>query len=347
MRPARSQPPENPNRDYEVRDWRVKVVSPLLIVQDCKPPMSDSFIDPRGRTPRAVSSTTECIDSQRVDELLAASKGLRGAARACIEERDLALKVAITDAVLDAWRQGRLELERDGDRPPGLQPALRPGLPDGLALTTPTRVRRRGFGTRAGMAAFVHAIAHIEWNAINLAWDAVWRFGGMPRTFYDDWASVAAEEAKHFALLRARLIELGSDYGALPAHAGLWETAEATAHDLLVRMALVPRVLEARGLDVTPGLIAKLRKGGDEATASILDVILREEVGHVRIGSHWFHHLCGERGLAPAEAFEDAIRRHFRGRTKSVLDPQLRRLRVEAGFREDELEALDRLAEQA
>jgi len=288
-------------------------------------------------------------DSNARNVLLAREvSGLRHAARLCIEERDLDRKPALTREVFNAWRAGRLALESDDDLPAAARTdvAMTPGLPVGLALTSPTRVRRRSFGSTAGRAAFVHAIAHIEWNAINLAWDAVWRFGRMPRDFYDDWASVAVEEARHFAMLRARLLELGSDYGALPAHDGLWQTAEATRHDLLARMALVPRVLEARGLDVTPGLILKLRAGGDQATASILDVVLREEVGHVRIGSHWFHHLCRHRGLEPAAAFEASIREHFRGQTKALADGA-RQLRLEAGFREDELEAIARLAGQA
>jgi uncharacterized ferritin-like protein (DUF455 family) len=268
---------------------------------------------------------------------------LRDAARRCIEECDVDLKAARTFEVAEAWAGGRLVLDADAELD-GVGEESKPGLPPGLVLTSPTRVSRRGFGTNAKLAAFVHAIAHIEWNAINLAWDAVWRFGGMPREFYDDWARVASEEARHFAMLRARLLELDSDYGRLPAHEGLWQTAEATRHDLLARMALVPRVLEARGLDVTPGLIDKLRTAGDEKTAAILEVVLREEVGHVRIGSHWFHRLCDERGLEPAEAFSDAIRRYFRGRTKAVADATSRRLRLEAGFREDELDALARLA---
>ena len=278
--------------------------------------------------------------------LLPRIKGLREAARCCLEERDLDRKVEITREVQRDWSEGHFVLETDSELPrrAGTNANVVPGLPPLLRLTSPTKVKRRGFGSTAGLAAFVHAIAHIEWNAINLAWDAVWRFGGMPRDYYDDWASVAAEEATHFAMLRARLLELGSDYGAMPAHAGLWETAEATRHDLLARMALVPRVLEARGLDVTPGLIARLRSGGDEATAAILDVVLRDEVGHVRIGSRWFHHVCDERGLAPAEAFETAVRRYFRGRARAVVDPVARRLRVEAGFREDEFDALARLA---
>jgi len=277
------------------------------------------------------------IDGSRTNGI--AGAGLREAARLCVEESDLDRKVCATREVYDLWRGGGLVLE-SGELPP----LVRPGLPEGLVLTNPTRVRRRSFGSPAGLVAFVHSIAHIEWNAINLAWDAVWRFDGMPREYYDDWASVAVEESRHFAMLRARLLELGSDYGALPAHDGLWQTAQATRHDLLARMALVPRVLEARGLDVTPGLIARLRARGDEATAAILDVVLREEIGHVRIGSHWFHHLCDQRAVAPAAAFEAAIREHFRGRTKALGD-DARRLRVEAGFREDELEALARLSQ--
>ena len=266
--------------------------------------------------------------------------GLREAARTCIEAREPGHKVHLSRDVLRDWREGRLDLEATIDA----AAHLAPGLPEGLELTSPTKVRRRGFGTPEGLSSFVHAIAHIEWNAINLAWDAVWRFAAMPRAFHDDWTRVAAEEASHFAALRGRLQDLGSDYGRLPAHDGLWQTAEATRHDVLDRMALVPRVLEARGLDVTPGLIAKLRVHGDEATATILDLVLREELGHVRIGSTWFHHLCEQRGLAPAAAFEAAIRAHFRGHTRPVVDPGLRLQRLEAGFRDDELDALDRLA---
>lgn len=295
----------------------------------------------------AVASATAGADPPDTAAPVVGASGLRQAARCCIEERDPDRKVAVTIEVREAWRAGRLVLESDDDLPPHARAgvAMTPGLPQRLVLTSPMRVKRRAFRSPAGLQAFVHAIAHIEWNAINLAWDAVWRFGAMPRRYYDDWSSVAAEEARHFSMLRARLRELGSDYGWLPAHDGLWQTAEATRHDLVARMALVPRVLEARGLDVTPGLIAKLRAGGDEATAAILDVVLREEIGHVRIGSDWFHYLCEERGLAPAEAFESAIREHFRGRTKPLAD-DARRLRVEAGFRDDELEAIARLSRQ-
>jgi uncharacterized ferritin-like protein (DUF455 family) len=275
---------------------------------------------------------------------LRVATGLREEARRCIEECDADLKADRTFETTRAWQNGLLTLEAHVDAT-RVAEDWKPGLPPGLVLTSPTRVGRRGFGTDAKLAAFVHAIAHIEWNAINLAWDAVWRFDAMPREFYDDWTRVAADEARHFEMLRTRLLELGSDYGRLSAHEGLWQTAEATRHDLLARMALVPRVLEARGLDVTPGLIAKLRTAGDNRTAEILEVVLREEVGHVRVGSRWFHRLCVERGLEPAAAFSDAIRRHFRGRTRAITDATSRRLRLEAGFREDELDALDRLAE--
>jgi uncharacterized ferritin-like protein (DUF455 family) len=270
---------------------------------------------------------------------------LRATARRCIEECDVDRKAACTFEAADAWRSGKLPVEANADLA-ATTPGWKPGLPPGLLLTAPTQVSRRGFGNHAKLAAFVHAIAHIEWNAINLAWDAVWRFGGMPREFYDDWVRVAAEEAKHFAMLRERLLELGTDYGRLPAHDGLWQTAEATGHDLLARMALVPRVLEARGLDVTPALIEKLFRAGDQKTAAILEVVLREEVGHVLIGSRWFHQLCANRGLDPAEAFTDAIRKHFQGRTRPITDATSRQLRLQAGFREDELQALARLADE-
>jgi len=277
-----------------------------------------------------------------------ARAGLRALSRSCVIERDRDTKVRASVELHEAWRRGGLPLE-EGGLASFLEEAggpLSPGLPDGLVLTDPRRVPRRGFGTRAGLVAHIHAIAHIEWNAINLAWDAVWRFDAMPREYYDDWAGVAAEEAAHFAMLRARLVELGSDYGLLPAHAGLWEAAEATTHDVLDRMALVPRVLEARGLDVTPAMIARLREFGDEATASILDRILEDEVGHVRIGSRWFHHLCRERGLEPAAAFEDALRRLLRGRPRAVTDPRSLGLRADAGFRDDEMAVLAKLASE-
>jgi uncharacterized ferritin-like protein (DUF455 family) len=192
-------------------------------------------------------------------------------------------------------------------------------------------VPRRKLTTPAGRAALVHAIAHIEFNAINLALDAVYRFRGLPSAFYDDWLQVAAEEAEHFLMLRRRLATLGHAYGDFDAHNGLWEMAVRTAHDPLLRMALVPRVLEARGLDVTPGMMERLRAAGDPETVEILAVILREEIGHVAIGTRWFRHLCDQRGLDPDRTFGELITEYMPGRIRPPFHEAARR---EAGFTE-------------
>lgn len=178
--------------------------------------------------------------------------------------------------------------------------------------------KRRHFGSRAGHIALLHALAHIELNAIDLAWDIVARFAGpaLPRDFADDWAGVAAEEAEHFALLTARLDALGAAYGDLPAHDGLWESAAATAHDLLARLAVVPLVLEARGLDVTPAMIERLERAGDSDSATVLDRIFHDEIGHVAVGAKWFERLCRDAGLDPASVFQDRVRCYFKGALK-------------------------------
>ncbi|MBS0600525.1 MAG: ferritin-like domain-containing protein, partial [Proteobacteria bacterium] len=177
---------------------------------------------------------------------------------------------------------------------------------------------------------------HIEFNAVNLALDAVQRFRGLPDDFYGDWLRVAAEEARHFELLTARLQAMDSAYGELPAHDGLWDAARRTAHDPLLRMALVPRVLEARGLDVTPGMIERLRQAGDAETVAVLEVILAEEVGHVAIGSRWYAHLCAERGLEPRSTFRRLLAEH---RT-AVFPPYNVEARLAGGFAAEELDAL-------
>ena len=191
--------------------------------------------------------------------------------------------------------------------------------------------RRRNFGSPAGRVALLHALAHIELNAIDLAWDLVARFSdaGLPRAFFDDWLGVAAEEAEHFALLAARLDALGSAYGALPAHDGLWEAASATAHDLIARLAIVPLVLEARGLDVTPEMIRRLERAGDPESAAILARVYQDEIGHVAVGVRWFDRLCRERGLDPQAAFHDRVRRYFSGALKPPFN---REARDQAGF---------------
>lgn len=178
--------------------------------------------------------------------------------------------------------------------------------------------KRRAAGSREGRIALLHALAHIELNAIDLAWDIIARFadGALPRAFYDDWIGVAAEEARHHALLAARLSALGAAYGDLPAHDGLWQAAQATAHDLLARLAVVPLVLEARGLDVTPAMIGRLEGFGDPESAAVLRVIYADEIGHVAIGRRWFLWLAASRGLPPEATYQSLVRRHFKGALK-------------------------------
>ncbi len=201
----------------------------------------------------------------------------------------------------------------------------------------PRELPRRGLGSDAGRAAFLHAIAHIELNAIDLGWDAAYRFRGLPPGFYRDWVQVADDEARHFMLLRGRLRELGFDYGAFDAHNGLWEMCEKTAHDGLARMALVPRVLEARGLDVTPGMIERLRKQGDLRTVEILETILREEVAHVAAGSRWYRWYCEQAGVEPRARFRELLAQYASGYLRGPFNIEARLL---AGFDEDELESL-------
>ncbi|MCO5112046.1 MAG: ferritin-like domain-containing protein [Burkholderiaceae bacterium] len=216
-----------------------------------------------------------------------------------------------------------------------------PGHPERPALRSHTEVARRSPATPEGRAVLLHAIAHIEFNAINLALDALWRFDGMPRPFYLDWLRVAAEEARHFSLLRAHLQAQGHDYGDYPAHQGLWTLCEKTAHDVTARMALVPRTMEARGLDATPLIQRKLRQVGTPdalAAADILEVILREEVGHVAIGDHWYRWLCERDGLEPETHYAALVERYHAPRPKPPLNRTARRL---AGFSEAELQWLE------
>ena len=216
--------------------------------------------------------------------------------------------------------------------PPGL-----PGCPARPELRSHLDMVKRSPFTREGLAALLHAVTHIEFNAINLALDAIWRFAGMPRAYYLDWLQVAAEEAQHFSLLRAHLQGMGYDYGDFPAHTGLWDMTQKTEGDVLARMALVPRTLEARGLDATPPMQAKLRKvGSPEAmkAVSILDIILRDEIGHVAIGNHWYRYLCNLRGLEPVATYAALARDYNAPRLKGPLNLTARR---QAGFDDTEL----------
>jgi uncharacterized ferritin-like protein (DUF455 family) len=256
----------------------------------------------------------------------------------CLLEADVQRKLALTAAANAAIAASTGWVETTGDPPITAIPA--PGRPSAPALVPPSQLAQRKLNTVEGRAALIHAVAHIEFNAINLAWDAVYRFPGMPADYYRDWASVAADEARHFRLLSARLAELGFRYGDFPAHDGLWQMACDTAHDCMVRMALVPRVLEARGLDVTPGMIERLRRAGDLPTIAILEVILFEEVRHVAVGSRWFATICAQRGLQPRATFVALLQKH----AVSLRLPFNIAARLQAGFDPGELEALTQLS---
>ncbi len=256
----------------------------------------------------------------------------------CLLVCDPDTKCAAAAALKAAWDAGRFP---DLESATPIEPISEPGRPATPALVSPFEVEHRSAHTREGRAALIHALAHIEFNAINLALDAVYRFRGLPRDYYGDWLQVAAEEAYHFQLLREHLRTLGHDYGDFPAHNGLWEMAVKTAHDALTRMALVPRVLEARGLDVSPTLVKKLQSAGDTRAVEILQIILRDEIGHVRIGNRWYGWLCAQRGLEPVATFRRLLEAYGTLRLRPPFYEQARR---EAGFSERELALLGELA---
>lgn len=234
---------------------------------------------------------------------------------------------AAAPALSEADRHAQLALTAE-------QATIMPGRPARPLLVSATQVPSRSPFTLEGRAALLHAICHIEFNAINLALDAVWRFAGMPTAFYTDWLQVAAEEALHFNLLREHLQSLGHDYGDFDAHDGLWAMCDKTRDDILARMALVPRTLEARGLDATPLIQDKLTRAGDHRAVEILDIILRDEVGHVAIGNRWFHHLCQERGEDAIALYPQLVQRYEAPRLRPPFNEAARRA---AGFTTEEL----------
>ncbi|MBI3900401.1 MAG: ferritin-like domain-containing protein [Gammaproteobacteria bacterium] len=257
--------------------------------------------------------------------------------REALLQADGASKCAAMQALKRAWDAG--ELDQDGDS--AIDVVDQPGRPERPLLVSPRDVERRQVSTLEGRAALIHSIAHIEFNAINLALDAIYRFRGLPRAYYGDWLQVAAEEAYHFTLLRDHLRSLGFDYGDFSAHNGLWQMALQTAHDPLVRMALVPRVLEARGLDVSPTLINKFKSCGDRRAVEILEIIQRDEIGHVRIGNRWYHYLCEQRALDPLETFRRLLVEYNAPRLRPPFAEAARR---QAGFSDDEMALLEMLA---
>ncbi len=258
---------------------------------------------------------------------------LRQLALECLLISDPMQKVVQTQLVYKRWQNGEITVSDQEISVPD-----EPGRPDKPELVAPRDLPRRRKTAESGNAALLHAITHIEFNAINLAWDAVARFAGLPRQFYDDWARVAFEESEHFVLLRDHLLTMGYDYGDFPAHSGMWDMAKKTHHDPLIRMALVPRVLEARGLDVTPKMMNKLRGHGELRAVAILEIILKEEIGHVKIGTHWFNYLCEQRQLDPLVIFKDLLDNYFAGELRG---PFFTEARKEAGFTEQEMALLE------
>lgn len=257
---------------------------------------------------------------------------LRVRALACLIETDPVAKTQGVASLADACRAGACSVDAAASLDAAA--AAIPGRPARPALVPPRLVGRRSMATQEGRAMLVHALAHIEFNAVNLALDAVWRFSGMPDAYYTDWLRVAAEEAHHFNLLAAHLRALGWDYGDFPGHDSLWEMVEKTSGDVLARMALVPRTMEARGLDAIPPLRAKLAQAGDEAAARILDVLLRDEVEHVEIGNRWYFYLCARRGLEPVATYDALTAQYKAPVLKGPFNVDARRA---AGFTEAEL----------
>ena len=259
---------------------------------------------------------------------------LREAALNWLANADALRKVAGVKGLNAAWLGGQVAVDHAAKlaEPPGI-----PGHPEKPLLVSPLQVEKRSMRTPEGRAALIHALAHIEFNAINLALDAVWRFADMPMQYYADWLKVAAEEAYHFELLNSYLQNMGYQYGDFSGHNSLWEMAERTKADVLARMALVPRTMEARGLDASPPLRNKFLQIGDTDAAGILDIILRDEIGHVAIGNHWFNWLCAERGMEPIATYEALAREYNAPAMRKPLNMEARR---KAGFTEEELALL-------
>jgi len=233
------------------------------------------------------------------------------------------------------WHFGELHKDQNSS----ILPIDEPGRPELPRLIDPRNLGKRTTANESGRLALVHAFTHIEFNAVNIALDAVYRFRQMPDQFVSDWLLVASEEAKHFSLLNQYLRDHGSCYGVFDAHNGLWDMVCKTRDDVLHRIALVPRVMEARGLDVTPGMIERFNNIGDQRAVEILQVIYADEVGHVRIGNHWFRYLCDQRGLNQTETFRELVEIYMQGKLRGPFNWPAR---LQAGFEESELAELER-----
>ncbi|MFT5395341.1 MAG: uncharacterized ferritin-like protein (DUF455 family) [Gammaproteobacteria bacterium] len=251
----------------------------------------------------------------------------------CLSEPRLDEKLTLSELAAKNILSGSIEVSPSDED----IKLIKVGRPDQPLLVDPRNLPRRSMQNNEGRAAMIHSIAHIEFNAINLAWDLICRFQDMPDDFYFDWTKVAAEETRHFQLLQSQLRTLGYEYGDFPAHNGLWDIAEQSAHDLLLRLAVVPRILEARGLDVTPGLISRFRQIKDESTCSILELILEEEIGHVKTGTKWYRYQCEKLNLEPEEKFKQIAKEYMPSNNTNKINIEARLM---AGFSQSELDFL-------
>lgn len=261
-------------------------------------------------------------------------KNLFEFAEACLFEADIEHKLRLTHQAWQCAENGSLSFEDKG----APRPIADTVFPEKPKLLMPRDMPRRRLDTKEGKAAFFHALAHIEFMAIYLAWDIVYRFRGLPQAFYRDWLRIADEEAQHFEMLRSHLLTLHADYGDLPAHKGLWTHAEDTTDDILARLAVVPRCMEARGLDVTPAMIDKLKAMNDQVGVSILTRIYQDEIGHVERGSYWFNLFAGQRGLDAEQVYKEKIIACYQGKPKGPFN---REVRIIAGFTHNEIDWLE------
>jgi uncharacterized ferritin-like protein (DUF455 family) len=260
-------------------------------------------------------------------------KNLYQEARHCLLLSDPDEKIAHSRELVAAWRAGTLEW-KEGDTP---DPIDTPGRPERPLLVSPNAVPKRGFFSETRRAALIHALTHIELTAVNLAWDSIYRYRQLPQEYYRDWVETAADESNHFLALRERLHAMGFDYGDFQAHNNLWQHAVDTGHDLMDRMAIVHRVLEARALDVVPRTLEKFRKIGDPETAAVLVEVANDEVGHVSAGSRWFHYRCAQEGLDPDSTFFALVQQYFGKYPKGPFNTEAR---SKAGFSANELALL-------
>lgn len=270
----------------------------------------------------------------------AADSNLFAIAERCLFDTNIDAKLALTHQARFYFENNQLSFSAIESPRPIEQTVF----PDRPQLMLPRDMPRRRMDSQHGRAAFFHALAHIEFIAIYLAWDIIYRFRGLPEQFYSDWLMIADEEAQHFALIRRHLQQLGMDYGDLPAHSGLWWHAQDTANDLLARLAVVPRCMEARGLDVTPAMIEKCHTNGDMEAVAILTRIYQDEIGHVERGSFWFKQLAEQAGLQPEIHFQTLLMNFYKGKPKGPFN---REVRIIAGFTENELDWLEERLDEA